>query len=64
MHPTQYFIALVKCQPSLSFITNRAEAPPACAISALIVKSHSPRKAKAADLDSCREREREKKIQK
>ena len=43
-------------QPSLSFITNRAAAPPACAISALIVKSHSPRVDKAIDPDSCREK--------
>lgn len=43
-----------RIEPSLSFITNNAAAPPACATSAFFVKSQSPRIDKAIWPDNCR----------
>lgn len=45
-----------KFQPSLSFITTKAAAPPDCATSAFAVKSQSPRRDKTIDPDSWKSR--------
>jgi len=45
-------IDVFKLQPSLSFITTKAAAPPDCATSAFFVKSQSPRMARTIDPDN------------
>lgn len=47
------YIKMLHIIPSLSFITSKPAAPPACATLALAVKVQSPRLAKAIELVNC-----------
>lgn len=51
-------IDVFKFQPSLSFITTKAAAPPDCATSAFSVKSQSPRMARTIDPDNYKSKRR------